>query len=203
MRYPCAPIASIAASFLLHTGVMSRNVVGTKPQSSGWCGSKISSSGGAIVLNALATPAPLASCRACTVASCATPWSGLNGSSAACVRISVRLELADQIGQPLDRGGVHDERVVAEVEAAEVRAERGGGRHRLAVADLLDALLGLAGLLPELARLAALAVGERDDVRRPAALDHRRDRARGAPDEVGGVRADDEQRLRHRPASSC
>ena len=34
----------------------------------------------------------------------------------------LRLELADQIGQLLDGGGVHDERVVAEVEAAEVRA---------------------------------------------------------------------------------
>ena len=182
---------------------MSRNVVGTKPQSSGWCGSKISSSGGAIVLNALATPAPLASWRACTVASCATPWSGLNGSQRGVREDQLRLELADQIGQPLDRGGVHDERVVAEIEAAEVRAERGSGRLGLAVADLLDALLRLAGLLPELARLSALAVGEGDDVRRPAALDDRRDRAGGAPDEVGGVRADDEERLRHRPASSC
>ena len=35
----------------------------------------------------------------------------------------LRLELADQAGQPLDGGGIHDERVVAEVEAAEVRAE--------------------------------------------------------------------------------
>ena len=105
----------------------------------------------------------------------------------------LRLELADQVGQPLDGGGVHDERVVAEVEAAEVGAERGRGRLRLPVADLLDALLGLTRLLPQLARLAALAVGERDDVRRAAALDDRRDRAGGAPDEVGGVRADDEQ----------
>ena len=71
------------------------------------------------------------------------------------------------------------------------------------MADLLDALLGLAGLLPELARLPALAVGEGDDVRRAAGLDDRRDRARGAPDEVGGVRADDESGLRHRPASAC
>ena len=172
---------------------MSRNVVGTKPQSSGWCGSKSSSSGGAIVLNALATPAPLASCRACTVASCATAVVGVERVARRVREDQLRLELADQVGQPVDGGGVHHERVVAEVEAAEVRAERGRGRLRLAVADLLDALLGLTGLLPELARLAALAVGERDDVRRAAALDDRRDRAGGAPDEVGGVRADDEE----------
>ena len=59
----------MAATFCSQTAVMSRNVVGTKPHSSGWCGSKSSSSGGAIVVKALATPAPLASWRACTVAS--------------------------------------------------------------------------------------------------------------------------------------
>ena len=48
---------------------MSRNVVGTNPQSSGWWGSKSRSAGGAILLNSLATPAPLASCRARIVAS--------------------------------------------------------------------------------------------------------------------------------------
>ena len=172
---------------------MSRNVVGTKPQSSGWCGSKSSSSGGAIVLNALATPAPLASWRACTVASWATAWSGLNGSRAAWVRITLRLELADQVGQPLDGGRVHARAGSRRGRGAEVGAERGCGGLRLAVTDLLDALLGLPVLLPELARLAALAVRERDDVRRAAALDDRRDRAGGAPDEVGGMRADDEE----------
>ena len=58
------------------------------------------SSGGAIVSNALATPAPLASCRACTVPSCATAWSGLNGSRVACVMItcgsSSRIRLVTQ-----------------------------------------------------------------------------------------------------------
>ena len=105
----------------------------------------------------------------------------------------LRLELADQIGQPLDGGGIHDERVVAEIEAAEVRAQSGRGRLRLRVADLLHPLLGLPRVLPQLARLPALAVGEGDHVCRAAALDDRRDRARGAPDEVGGVRADDEE----------
>ena len=81
----------------------------------------------------------------------------------------LRLELADQVGEPVDRGGVHHERVVAEVEGAEVGAERGGRRLCLAVTDLLHALLGLPGLLPELARLAALAVRERDYVAVPPA----------------------------------
>ena len=115
----------------------------------------------------------------------------------------VRLELADQVDQPLDGGRVHDERVVAQVEAAEVRAERGCGGLRLAVTDLLHPLLRLPVLLPQLARLAPLAVGERDHVRRAPALDDRRDRAGGAPDEVGGMRAHDEHGLRHRPAPSC
>ena len=115
----------------------------------------------------------------------------------------LRLELADQVGEPLDRGGVHHERIVAEIEGAEAGPERGCRGLRLRVADLLDALLGLPGLLPELARLAALAVRERDDVRRPPVRDDRRDRTGGAPDEVGGVRADDEEAPRHRRASAC
>src|SRR5256886_6438490 len=75
--------------------------------------------------------------------------------------------------------------------------DRAAGRRRsnlrLTTADLLHPRLGLVRLLPELARLAALAVGERDHVRPSSPLDERRDRARGAPDEVGRVRADDEQ----------
>ena len=75
----------------------------------------------------------------------------------------------------------------------QVGTEHGRGGERLAVADLLDPFLGLPRPLPELARLAALAVGERDHVRHPTRLDDGRDRAGRAPDEVGGVRADDEQ----------
>ena len=55
---PSSP--AIAARFCSITDVMSTNVVGVKLQSSGWCGSKRSSSGGVIVANALATPAPAA-----------------------------------------------------------------------------------------------------------------------------------------------
>jgi len=115
----------------------------------------------------------------------------------------LRLELADQVGQLLDGGGVHDEWVVTEVEATEIRTQHGRSGLRLPVADLLHPLLGLTGFLPELARLSALAVRQCDHVRRAALADDRGDRTRGAPDEVGGVCADDEDRLRHWPAPSC
>src|SRR6476661_5563725 len=49
--------------------------------------------------------------------------------------------------------------------------------------NALDVLDGLALLLPQLARLAALTVGERDDLGRPARLDGLGNRAAGAPDE--------------------
>ena len=55
-RYACAFISAIAAFFCSITGVMSTNVVGTKLQSSGWCGSKSSSSGGCTVSKALGDP---------------------------------------------------------------------------------------------------------------------------------------------------
>ncbi len=64
---------------------MSTNVVGTKLQSSGWCGSKSSSSGGCTVSKALGTPAPAASARARSTAKNAAAWSGLNGSRSVCV----------------------------------------------------------------------------------------------------------------------
>src|SRR5207253_4448342 len=77
----------------------------------------------------------------------------------------LRRGLADQPRQLPDRRVVDDERVVAEIEARELGAERGRRGFRLTAADLLHPRLGLARLLPELARLAALAEGERDDVR--------------------------------------
>ena len=115
----------------------------------------------------------------------------------------LRLERSNQVRQPFDGGRVHDERVVTEVEAPEVRAEGRCGGLRLAVTDLLHTLLGLPVLLPQLARLAPLAVGECDHVRRATTLDDRGDRAGSAPDEVGGMRAHDENGPRHRRAPSC
>src|SRR4029077_7327238 len=57
-------------------------------------------------------------------------------------------------------------------------------------------------LLPQLAGLAALAVGERDDLGRAALLHRLGDRAAGAPEEVGRVGADDLDAPAHAPARS-
>ena len=103
---------------------MSTNVVGVKLHSSGWCGSNSSSWGGWIVSKALSTPAPAASARARSTAAKATGWSGLNGSRSVWVTItsgaSSRIASVSR-GQRL---ALDLERVVAEVEAAEVGAQR-------------------------------------------------------------------------------
>src|SRR5690606_28086776 len=63
---------------------------------------------------------------------------------------------------------------------------------RLGPADPLDLLQALA-LAPRLRGLAALAVAQAHHLGAVAALGGEGDRARGAPDEVAGVRADHEQ----------
>ena len=112
-------------------------------------------------------------------------------------------ELADRVHDLREPLRADLERVVAEVERLELGAERGGGLLGLGMADLLDVLDRLVGLLPQLARLAALAVGERDHLGGPAVAGGDRDRAAGAPHEVGGVRTDHQHAPRHRPASAC
>ena len=92
------------------------------------------------------------------------------------------------------------EGVVPEIEALELGAERGRRPLRLSMADLLHALDGLSLLLPELAGLTALAVGEREDARRVPIRCRDRDRAARAPDEVGGVSADHEELSCHAAA---
>ncbi len=104
----------------------------------------------------------------------------------------VGAELADHLGDLLERRRVDLQRVVTEIEAVEVGAQRLGGPLGLAVADALDVLDRLIGLLPQLARLAALAVGEGDHPPGTAGGGADRERAAGAPHEVGGVRADDQ-----------
>src|SRR5262249_43636099 len=106
---------------------------------------------------------------------------------------------AHQLEQLVDSLAVDSQRIVAPVECVERGPEDARSLLRLTVADLLHALLGLSLFLPELARLAALAVREPDHVRVVAA----RDRTGGTPDEVRRVRADDQQPLRHWPAFSC
>ena len=120
-------------------------------------------------------------------------------------RIAVRVRdehvgrvLPDPVGDRDERLAVDLERVVAEIEALEGRAERGRGPLRLAMADLLHALHRLPGLLPELARLALLTVREREHLRSTPAGGRYRNRAARTPHEVGAVRADHEQSSTHR-----
>ena len=77
----------------------------------------------------------------------------------------VRSERANAVGDRHECLAADLERVVPEVEALELGAERGRGALGLSMADLLHALDGLPVLLPELAGLAALPVGEREHVR--------------------------------------
>ena len=99
-------------------------------------------------------------------------------------------KLADGIGHSHQSVVVHLERIVAKVEAAEARAQGLRGVLGLAVADLLDVLDRLALLLPQLSRLASLAVGESDHLGHSPLLHCHGHRAASAPHEVGGVGAD-------------
>ena len=102
-------------------------------------------------------------------------------------------EVAHHVGELVDRGAVQHERVVAAVEEDDFGAEDPGGLLGLRATDRLDLVDRLPFLLPQLARLTALAERQRDDRRRAAVRRRRRDRAGCAPDEVGRVRADDEE----------
>ena len=169
---------------------MSTKVVGVKLHSSGWWGSKRKSAGGAIVANALCTPAPAARLRARSTAAQATGWSGLNGSVSVCVTSTSGANSRIASATASSAAVSIVQRVVAEVQAAEARAEMRGRGLGLGVAQPLDVLDRLALLLPQLARLAALAVAQRDHLRDPAGGGGNRDRAAGPPDEVRRVRAD-------------
>ena len=123
------PIASRLRSM---TEVMSTNVVGMKLHSSGWWGSNRNSAGGRIVANALDTPGP--------GREPARAVDGRVGDRVVGVeRVGVRVgdedvgrERADDVGDLGERVRVDLERVVAEVQAAERRAERLRGRLGLA-----------------------------------------------------------------------
>ena len=176
---------------------MSTNVVGVKLQSSGWCGSNSRSSGGLTVSKALGTPAPAASARARSTAKNA----GVVGVERIAVRVRddrVRRKLPNTVGNGDEALAVDLERIVAEVEAVELGADGGGRALGLSVPDLLHPLHGLVRLLPELTRLASLAVREREHARCPALRRRDGDGASGAPHEVGAVCADDEEASTHR-----
>src|SRR5262249_22778914 len=95
-------------------------------------------------------------------------------------------------------------RIIAEVQALELRAERAGCSLGLAVADLLDVLDGLwvGGILilPQLAGLAALSVGQGDHLCIAAIARGDRDSAAGTPHEVRRVGPDHEHPS-HLPAT--
>ncbi len=112
-------------------------------------------------------------------------------------------ELADRVGDRQQLVAADLQRVVAEVQAAEGCAEMRRRRLGLGVPEPLDVLDRLALVLPQLAGLAALAVGQRDHLRLAAQRHRLGHGAAGAPDEVGGVRPEHLDPLRHRPASGC
>ena len=114
---------------------MSTNVVGMKLHSSGWWGSKRKNSGGVIVANALGTPAPAARLRARSTAAWATGMVRVERVGVGVGDEHVGGELADHLGDLLQRRRVDLQRVVAEIEAVEVRPERLGRLLGLAVAD--------------------------------------------------------------------
>jgi hypothetical protein len=107
--------------------------------------------------------------------------------------------LAQEIGEALEGGLRYHQRVVTEVECDQVGADRGGGRGALLAADPFDRLERLIGLVPQVPRLAPLAVRESDDRRAPPAFGVQRDRARRTPHEVRGMGTDDEDRSRSVP----
>ena len=114
-----------------------------------------------------------------------------------------RGELADPVDDRARAPRVDLERIVAEVEAPELGAERGRGRAPPRRGGSLDALDRLPRLLPELSRLAALAVGEREHVALPPRSCRQRQRAARPPDEVGRVGADRQQAAGSRARSPC
>jgi hypothetical protein len=104
-----------------------------------------------------------------------------------------RLHRPDHVHEPVLRGAVEVERIVAEVEEPDVvDAERLRRALGLGPAGGLHTLQRHAGLLPELRAFAPFAVGEADDGDVHALLLMQRDGAAAAPDEVGGVGGDDE-----------
>ena len=115
---------------------MSRNVVGVKLHSSGWCGSNSSSSGGRIVVKALATPAPAG--QATRPLDC-----GVGDRMIRVERVAVSM-CDDDVGRGLDDQSHVSRSTAAPLDhaagsrrdrAAERRTEqaRGSGRLRMAI----------------------------------------------------------------------
>ena len=179
--------------------VMSTNVVGVKLHSSGWWGSKRNSAGGLIVLKALLHAGAGGERAARSVDGEGDRVVGVERVAVGVGDDHVGGELADRVDEPVERLAVDLERVVAEVEAAEARAERGRRRLGLGVADAASRSRP-SGPPPSTARRTRRARRRtaRSRCAVPPFCGGHGERAAGAPDEVGRVGADREQ-----PCGSC
>ena len=182
---------------------MSTKVVGVKLQSSGWCGSNRNRSGGEIVRNALLTPGARGERARADDGLVGDRMVGVERIGVGVRDDHVGLELADRLDDDLEPLAVDVERVVAEVERPELGAQRPRRLLGLGVTNLLHVLDRLALDLPQLARLAALAVGQREHLRDAAGAGRDGNGAARPPDEVRRVRADHQHAPAHAaPASS-
>jgi hypothetical protein len=87
------------------------------------------------------------------------------------------------------------QRVIAGVEELDFGAEQGGGALGLIFAAGFNACQRGAGFLPGELALAALAIGQADDLDLVAAPGVQGDSAAGAPDEIARMGGDDEPAL--------
>ena len=108
-----------------------------------------------------------------------------------------RIGLAEDVGQPLHVMVGEPQRIVAGIEELDLGAKGGGGALGLVLAAGLDLVQRHAGLLPGELRLAALAIGEADDLDAVSLLRMQRDRAACAPDEIAGMGGYNETGFRH------
>ena len=108
----------------------------------------------------------------------------------------LRPEIAVERREPVEHLVGDPHRVVADVEKDRPGAQDVRGAHGLVLPRRLHFLDRHSGVAPQLGGLAALAERQADDRDLPAALRVERDRAAGTPDEIRGMRADHDRRLR-------
>ena len=176
----------------VHRRVMSTNVVGVKLHSSGWWGSNRKNSGGDGRERALHAGAGGEAAGAAD-GGVGDRVVGVEGVGVGVGDEHVGGELADLVGDALAAPRRRSR-------AGSRRGPGSGSRRRDAPAArsaspwriFLTLSIVWPVLLPQLAGLALLAVGERDHARRAAGRGGHRERAARAPHEVGRVGADDQ-----------
>jgi len=115
----------------------------------------------------------------------------------------LRLQLPIERHEAIEMRLVDAERIVADVEEHGLAAEDVSGALGFLLAGGLHLLQRGARLPPELRRFAALSIGEADHHDAIAALGVERDGAAGAPDEIRGMRADDQRGLLYILCHDC